>query len=65
MPKEVIKAPETTEIKFNMSFVNLTQTNASTYPATTAIRIDYSTLTDRLTTYTIFDQYALRTKAIV
>lgn len=61
MPVEILKAPTTTETKLNMSFVNLTETDPSTYPAITSVNVDYTTLTNRLTTYTIFDQYALRT----
>jgi hypothetical protein len=60
MPVEISR-PDNLQTKIFMSFVNMTQKNATTYPAVTTVRIDYSTLKDRLTSYTIYDQYAVRT----
>jgi len=51
------------QTRMMMSFVNLTQSNSTAYPAVTTITVD-STMMVPLTTYYIFDQYALRTSAV-
>lgn len=43
------------------AFINLTELNSTTYPATTSIKIDES-CTPPLTSYYIFDQWALKKK---
>jgi len=45
--------------RFSQSFVNLTAANSTKYPATSAIRIDY-TLTPPATAMEIYDQWAFR-----
>ncbi len=63
MPVEIIK-PDTFQTRFYNSFVNLTNQDSTKFPATTSVRIEPSyidgTGTDLLTSYTIYDQYALR-----
>ena len=59
MPVEIVR-PNDFQSRLFQSFVNLTKNNSTTYPALTTVRIDYTTLTDRLTTYVVHDQYALR-----
>lgn len=63
MPVEINKI-DTFQTRFFNSFVNLTKQNSSTYPAVTTVRIEPAYLdgtgTDRLTSYTIYDQFALR-----
>jgi hypothetical protein len=59
MPVEVLK-PNDLTTRISQSFVNLTKYNSTKYPALTTVRVDYTTSTNRLTSYTIFDQYALR-----
>jgi hypothetical protein len=66
MASEVIKV-STFQEKINSAFINLTEINSTTYPATTSIQIDqpeFSTTTPALTTYYIYDQWAMRTKAV-
>lgn len=53
---------DTPATRFNQSFVNLTQINSTTYPATTSVRID-NTMNVPLTTYYTYDQWAFRTIA--
>ena len=70
MPIEITKVG-TFQTRFMQSFVNLTELNSTTYPATTSIRIDPvdsssafpDTTQTALTSITIYDQWALRTKA--
>ena len=45
------------------SFINLTKSNSTVYPALTVTQID-TTLTEPLTTHFIYDQFALRLSAI-
>lgn len=59
MPVEYSR-PNNLQTRIFQSFVNLTKHDSTTYPALTTIRVDTSTLNDRLTSYTIYDQYALR-----
>ena len=59
MPVEVLR-PNDLTTRISQSFVNLTKNNPTNYPALTTVRIDYTTATDRLTSYTVYDQYALR-----
>ncbi|NDA63499.1 MAG: hypothetical protein EBX50_15885 [Chitinophagia bacterium] len=71
MPIEVTKV-DTFQAKLNSALINLTQLDSTTYPATTSIRIDpvdtsnafSGTTQTPLTAYFIFDQWALRTKAV-
>ena len=70
MPITVTKV-DTFQAKLNSALFNLTQHDATTYPATTSVRIDGPDTSDAfpnstfqtVTAYYIFDQYALRTKA--
>jgi hypothetical protein len=58
---------DTFQTRFSQSFVNLTQLNPTTFPATTSVNIEYrdsDTTTPSLTNYFIFDQWALRTTAL-
>ena len=59
MPVEVLR-PVDLQTRISQSYVNLTKYDSTKYPALTTVRIDYSTRHDRLTSYTIYDQYALR-----
>ena len=63
MPVE-IKHIDTFQTRFFNSFVNLTKQDSTKYPAITTTRIEpaylQGTSTDLLTSYTIFDQFALR-----
>lgn len=63
MPVEINKI-DTFQTRFYNSFVNLTKQNSTKYPAITTTRIEPAYLdgtgTDRLTSYTIYDQFALR-----
>jgi hypothetical protein len=64
MPAEISR-PDTFQTRFFNSFVNLTRQDSTKYPAVTTIRVEPSYITggtrlDPLTSYTIFDQYALR-----
>lgn len=45
------------------SFVNLTQSNSTTYPALTVMQVD-NTMQTPLTAYYIYDQFALRLSAV-
>ena len=47
--------------KFFQSFVNLTERNSTTHPALTTMTVD-NTLTEPLTTYYVYDQWAYRLK---
>jgi hypothetical protein len=58
MPVEV-NYIDTFQTRFFQSFVNLTRQDATTYPAVTTIRIE-NTNTEPLTSYSIYDQWALR-----
>ena len=60
MPVEITKV-DSFQTRFNQSFVNLTTLDSTTYPAVTTIRIT-QTNTEPLTSYSIYDQWALRTK---
>jgi hypothetical protein len=70
MPITVTKV-DTFQAKFNSAFFNLTQSDPTTFPATTSVRIDgpdtsnafVDSTFQAITAYYIFDQYALRTKA--
>lgn len=59
MPVEVLR-PRDLQTRIAQSYVNLTRYDSTKYPAVTTVRIDYTTLNDRLTSYTVYDQYALR-----
>jgi hypothetical protein len=59
MPVE-FRHPNNLETRLFQSFVNLTKQNPTNYPALTSVRVDPSTFNDSLTSYTIYDQYALR-----
>jgi len=59
MPVEVLR-PRDLQTRISQSYVNLTKVDSTKWPALTTIRIDYTTLKDRLTSYTVYDQYALR-----
>jgi hypothetical protein len=67
MPVE-INHIDTFQTRFYQSFVNLTKEDSSTYPALTTVRIEPNylpntgTATDLLTSYSIYDQWALRVK---
>jgi hypothetical protein len=70
MPIEINKI-DTFQTRFFNSFVNLTQQDSTTYPAITTMRIEPGyfppaaggTNSDLLTSYTIYDQYALRVQS--
>ena len=62
MPVEINKV-DTLQTRIYQSFVNLTQQNSTTYPAVTSVRIT-STNTEPLTSYNIYDQWALRVQSI-
>ena len=65
MPVE-IRRPDTFQTRFYNSFVNLTRQNSTKYPAITTVRVEApligppSTNADLLTSYSIYDQFALR-----
>lgn len=63
MPVEINKI-DTFQTRFFNSFVNLTTQNSTKYPAITTVRVQPAylggTVTDLLTSYTIYDQFALR-----
>lgn len=64
MPVE-IRRPDTFQTRFYNSFVNLTEQDSTKYPAMTTVRVEppYNpggTEFDLLTSYSIYDQYALR-----
>lgn len=63
MPVEV-NYIDTFQTRFFQSFVNLTKQNSTKYPAVTTTRIEAELLpgtsTDLLTSYSIYDQFALR-----
>jgi hypothetical protein len=63
MPIE-INHIDTFQTRFFNSFVNLTKQDSTKYPAATTIRVEPNYLpgtpTDLLTSYSIFDQFALR-----
>ena len=69
MPLEINKI-DSFQTRIMQSFVNLTELNSTTYPATTSIRIDPidtssafpGTTQTALTSISIYDQWALRTK---
>lgn len=66
MPTEVIKVA-TFQEKINSALINLTELNSATYPAVTSVQIDqpeFNTTVPALTTYYVYDQWALRTKAV-
>jgi len=58
MAVEVIKV-DTLQTRLFQSFVNLTQSNSTLYPATTTVQID-NTITPALTTYFVYDTFAFR-----
>jgi len=65
MPIEINKI-DTFQTRVFQSFVNLTAQNSTTYPATTSVRIsrpENCTTCEPLTSYSIFDQWAVRTQA--
>jgi hypothetical protein len=53
---------DTFQTRFFQSFVNLTKEDSTTYPAVTTVQVQ-NTNTEPLTTYSIYDQWALRVKA--
>ena len=62
MPVEINRI-DTFQTRFYQSFVNLTKYNNTAYPAVTSVRIDQPencTTCEALTSYSIFDQWALR-----
>lgn len=63
MPTEV-NYVDTFQTRFFNSFANLTRQNSTKFPAITTVRIEPNylpgTATDLLTSYTIYDQWALR-----
>jgi hypothetical protein len=66
MPIEVKKI-DTFQTRVFQSFVNLTELNSTTYPAVTSARIiryENCTECEPLTSYSIYDQWAFRTKAV-
>lgn len=66
MPIEINKI-DTFQTRVYQSFVNLTSENSSLYPANTSVRItrqENCTECEPLTTYSIFDQWAVRFKTV-
>jgi len=59
---QVVKVDDL-QTRMMMSYVNLTKSSSTTYPAITTIKID-STMMLPLTTYYVYDQFALRTSAV-
>ena len=59
---QVIKVDDL-QTRMMMSYVNLTKSDSTTYPAITTVTID-NTMMLPLTTYYVYDQFALRTSAI-
>jgi hypothetical protein len=62
-----INKVDTFQTRLMQSFVNLTQLNSTTYPAVTTVRIEYPencTSCEALTSISIYDQWAFRTKAV-
>jgi hypothetical protein len=65
MPIEINKV-DTFQTRVFQSFVNLTELNSTQYPAVTTARItryENCTTCEPLTSYSVYDQWALRTKA--
>ena len=60
MPVE-INYVDTFQTRFFQSFVNLTKQDSTTYPAVTTMQVQ-QTNTEPLTTYSVYDQWALRTQ---
>ncbi len=58
MPVEINRV-DTFQTRFYQSFVNLTELDSTTYPAVTTVRIA-NTNFEPLTSYSIYDQWALR-----
>jgi len=66
MPIQINRV-DTFQTRVAQSFVNLTAINSTKYPAVTTIQVypDPSTgLTNALTSYNVYDQYAFRTIAV-
>lgn len=66
MSTQIIKVA-TFQEKINSAFVNLTELDSSLYPAVTTVQItqpEFNTAAPALSTYFIYDQWALRTKAV-
>jgi hypothetical protein len=59
MPVEV-NYVDTFQTRFFQSFVNLTKQDSTKYPALTTVRYDTDTNTGTLTSYSVYDQFALR-----
>ena len=56
-----INRPDTFQTRFFQSFVNMTQLSGNTlFPAVTTLQI-HATNNEPLSSYTIYDQWALRT----
>lgn len=62
-PTSTVVKVDDLQTRMMMSYVNLTQSNNTLYPAVTSMTID-NTMMLPLTTYYIYDQFALRTSAI-
>jgi len=58
MATQVIKV-DTLQTRIFQSFVNLTESNSTKYPATTSVQID-NTINPPLTTYFVYDTFAFR-----
>lgn len=54
---------DTLQTRLFQSFVNLTQSDSTLYPAITTMQID-DTMNIPLTAYFIYDQFALRLSAV-
>lgn len=67
MPVE-INYVDTFQTRVFQSFVNLTKSNSTKYPAVTTTRIEppllNGTAFDLLTSYTIYDQWAIRVASL-
>jgi hypothetical protein len=67
MPTE-INYVDSFQTRVFQSFVNLTKSDSTKYPAVTTVRIEppllNSTNTDLLTSYTIYDQWAIRVASL-
>ena len=64
MAVEFIKV-DNIQTRIMQSFVNLTQLDSTSYPATTSKQIQYSdTGTAMTTAFFVYDQYAFRTTSV-
>jgi hypothetical protein len=62
MATQIIKI-DNLQTRLMQSFINLTNSNSSLYPALTVLQVD-KTFSPPLSTYQVYDQFALRLSAV-